>query len=54
MTLRLLDLYTYQPGDLTWLGVAAKRLLTEDESFVDLYFETAATGRKQRQAGDIT
>ncbi len=54
MILCLLDLDTYQPGYLTCLGMAAKRLLAEDESFVDLYFETAATGGKQRQAGDIT
>ena len=54
MTLRLLDLCTHQPGDLTGLGVAPKSLFAKDERFVDLYFETPATGRKQGQAGDIT
>lgn len=43
----------HQARDFAWFGVAAERLLAEDEQIVDFYLETAATGRKQRQAGDI-
>ncbi len=42
-----------EAGDFAWLGVAAERFLAEDERVVDFYLETAAAGRKQRQAGDI-